>query len=755
HVDNTKYDIQIDYTIDNNFQFTLISDGIKSAWNNIDTHSVYEAINVFAITDCTMTYESHIIPAALPPACGNLQLTTTMNTCVWCPPGTFKAAGTCTECPIATYSNGRTATCTLCTNDYTTIGTNSKSIEDCLPKCVHISMVGNGIQDCIFCAENEKFITDTNVCETCTAGTKVHRNPTECTPQCLPGEYSDNGFTSCVSCPISYYQNLYGSKECILCPSNSVTLVVGANIDTLCVIVGTDSCPAICSTNCNIVGNVPTCITCQPNENGPNCESFDLCTVTNCNGGTCTSTGSVFTCNCDDTMFSGINCDVYENNCLGVICENGGSCLNKSVGYTCLCINGYSGTHCANPDDYCTINSITCSGHGSCFNYAIRGVCKCNTGYEGSLCQNYVGQCANVYCESTNQKCDETNGQCNCLDSYENGGELSCLQLTDYCSANGCGDDFCLSNYVNKKFYCICPTNYFSKPVTYTITNQPLIETHFNDGACVSDTLCDPNPCQHGSPCIQIKHEFSCDCSQTVYKGKLCDVLINKCKPNPCKNGGVCSTLNGVYICDCEDNYLVADDCQSIKNFCTPDSCDATGSITNGCIELDFIFNYQCTCNLGYYGQDCSKSYNKCRASPCYHSGVCNQNAIDYTCGCVLPYEIGTQCENANDFCQTNTCANGTCKNLSNAYFCRNKIKLMIDNICSCIRDTTVPITQKISKNSDMSQEGSIIICCADKDLGLAQKLLDELRKLNKTFIMSRIRNEKSINVSSTIVDCK
>ncbi|OAF64737.1 hypothetical protein A3Q56_07552 [Intoshia linei] len=53
------------------------------------------------------------------------------------------------------------------------------------------------------------------------------------------------------------------------------------------------------------------------------------------------------------------------------------------------------------------------------------------------------------------------------------------------------------------------------------------------------------------------------------------------------------------------------------------------------------------------------------------------------------------------------------------------------------------------------TSDSNIIICCADKDVGLAKKLKEELKSLNSTIISNRVRKDNSINLGLTICDCK
>ena len=50
----------------------------------------------------------------------------------------------------------------------------------------------------------------------------------------------------------------------------------------------------------------------------------------------------VFETHCHCTFFVHSDTD----NCEGVDCQNGGTCVDEVAGYHCECVEGYSGDHC-------------------------------------------------------------------------------------------------------------------------------------------------------------------------------------------------------------------------------------------------------------------------------------------------------------------------------------------------------------------------------------------------------------------------
>ncbi|XP_071959401.1 cysteine-rich venom protein latisemin-like [Antedon mediterranea] len=75
------------------------------------------------------------------------------------------------------------------------------------------------------------------------------------------------------------------------------------------------------------------------------------------NGGTCTHDGSGYTCTCLDT-YTGTTCQT-QNPCGSAPCLNGGTCTNDGSGYTCTCLDTYTGTTCQS--DKCFVIVLLCT----------------------------------------------------------------------------------------------------------------------------------------------------------------------------------------------------------------------------------------------------------------------------------------------------------------------------------------------------------------------------------------------------------
>ncbi len=126
---------------------------------------------------------------------------------------------------------------------------------------------------------------------------------------------------------------------------------------------------------------------CAPGYTGSNCDqNIDECLGVECqNGGSCVDMVNAFKCECA-SGFTGPNCeeDIYINECLSFRCQNGGVCINVVNAFECICPTGFSGDFCEVSDSPCSsnpcVNGGTCRLGGSGF------VCDCYYGFSGTVC---------------------------------------------------------------------------------------------------------------------------------------------------------------------------------------------------------------------------------------------------------------------------------------------------------------------------------------------------------------------------------
>ena len=70
------------------------------------------------------------------------------------------------------------------------------------------------------------------------------------------------------------------------------------------------------------------------------------------------------------------------DDCAGVTCQNGGTCLDEYNAYTCLCSYEYTGAHCETR--VCDV--VTCLNFGTCNPRTTVWFCDCVAGFSGTYC---------------------------------------------------------------------------------------------------------------------------------------------------------------------------------------------------------------------------------------------------------------------------------------------------------------------------------------------------------------------------------
>lgn len=118
--------------------------------------------------------------------------------------------------------------------------------------------------------------------------------------------------------------------------------------------------------------------------------SSDACASSSVDG-KCSSTDSGYLCSCAPG-FSGSNCEVNQDDCIGVTCENGGICRDGIRSYRCHCPPGFSGKHCHEVVDLC--RGFPCANGGTCMDSDGKDfTCACAPGFQGKDCSMNIDEC--------------------------------------------------------------------------------------------------------------------------------------------------------------------------------------------------------------------------------------------------------------------------------------------------------------------------------------------------------------------------
>ena len=58
-------------------------------------------------------------------------------------------------------------------------------------------------------------------------------------------------------------------------------------------------------------------------------------------------------------IYTGINCEILQDKCVGIQCLNGGECVNNGTNLTCHCSKGFHGENCELIIDYCQSQPVS------------------------------------------------------------------------------------------------------------------------------------------------------------------------------------------------------------------------------------------------------------------------------------------------------------------------------------------------------------------------------------------------------------
>ena len=157
---------------------------------------------------------------------------------------------------------------------------------------------------------------------------------------------------------------------------------------------------------------------CLQGFTGQLCETdIDDCSGVTCaSGGTCVDLVNGFRCDCV-VGFTGQLCETDVDDCSGVTCMNGGTCVDLVNDFRCDCVVGFTGQLCETDVDDCS--GITCMNEGTCVDLVNDFRCDCVVGFTGQLCETDVDDCSGVTCMNGGTCVDLLDDfRCDCVPEY-------------------------------------------------------------------------------------------------------------------------------------------------------------------------------------------------------------------------------------------------------------------------------------------------------------------------------------------------
>lgn len=334
----------------------------------------------------------------------------------------------------------------------------------------------------------------------------------------------------------------------------------------------------VCNNTCNVASLCSHPSICTPTSLN-DYECVNLCSPDPCrNDGNCTFDDIYdYACACA-TGFTGKNCTVDVDDCMGGPCSRNGNCSDDGSvpnSFNCTCNLGYTGDVCAEDVDDCA--SGPCF-NGTCFDDALLPntfSCNCTSGYTGDVCNSEIDECTTEACVG-----DRFSSCVDLLDGF------TCI-----CEAGYTGDDCdididdCLSNPC-------APSSYACMDL-------------LNDYQCLNK--CDSSPCENGGVCMVNTTDNSksvCNCSQS-WSGTNCTVAV---AVDDCANPNSNCSILGTSIC--VDTGLNSYDCLCNPGysgvFCEeePISCPCINNGTCGTSQ-NALNGTSCICTGPWVGDIC------------------------------------------------------------------------------------------------------------------------------------------------------
>jgi len=71
-------------------------------------------------------------------------------------------------------------------------------------------------------------------------------------------------------------------------------------------------------------------------------------------------------------------------------------------------------------------------------------------------------------------------------------------------------------------------------------------------------STCEESPCRNGALCTEDPSGgtgYECQCANSSYQGRHCEIETPRCVQNSCQNGGTCLNQPAGFLCECTSGY--------------------------------------------------------------------------------------------------------------------------------------------------------------------------------------------------------
>ncbi|XP_015251690.1 PREDICTED: protein crumbs homolog 2-like [Cyprinodon variegatus] len=392
------------------------------------------------------------------------------------------------------------------------------------------------------------------------------------------------------------------------------------------------------------------------------------------NGATCVDTMDDYACICarEGVIYMGKNCDELYDGCFFVPCLE---CTSTpgTMEYQCVCPDGLTGDNCTEEVDDCLSNPCS-EPHSLCVDQLHGYFCRCPAGYGGQECNTRVTDCIDKPCMNNGTCVLQPNGfECHCAPGFKG---MTCEEDVNECLSEPCQNGaICIDGVA--EYHCFCVPGFQGHNCEIDI-NECASQPCENNATCINEKDHYECECMVGFT-VFVFSSYECNCSNTGFEGKNCEVDIAECASDPCQHGATCLEEVKGYMCLCWPGYE-GPNCEVDIDECAKQPCQNGGK----CLErsdpshweLDWELSfaeaagYTCQCQGGFAGENCSININECESEPCQNGGSCEDEVNGYTCVCPVGF-LGELCELNIDECESQPCQNGGwCEDGRASYIC-------------------------------------------------------------------------------------